>query len=67
MQLLARLEKSLGPAPDEDQFVDEINVPVLLVEAWQDEQVGSRAANLSERFSPDIPWRLLASNGDHGE
>lgn len=25
MQLLARLEKSLGPALDEDQYVDEIN------------------------------------------
>jgi putative CocE/NonD family hydrolase len=49
------------------EFADRIDVPVLLVEAWQDEQVGSRAANLSERFSDDIPWRLLASNGDHGE
>ena len=25
MQLLARLEESLGPALDEDQYVDEIN------------------------------------------
>ena len=49
------------------EFADRIDVPVLLVEAWQDEQVGSRAANLAERFSDDIPWRLLASNGDHGE
>jgi predicted acyl esterase len=49
------------------EFVDKINVPTLLVESWQDEQVGSRAANLAERFSPDTAWRLLASNGTHGE
>lgn len=49
------------------EFVDRIEVPVLLVESWQDEQVGSRAANLAERFNPEIPWRLVASNGDHNE
>ena len=49
------------------EFADRIEVPTLLVEAWQDEQVGSRAANLAERFGRKIDWHLLASNGDHNE
>jgi putative CocE/NonD family hydrolase len=49
------------------EFVDKIEVPTLLVEAWQDEQVGSRAANLTERFAKKTDWHLLASNGDHNE
>ncbi len=49
------------------EFADRIEVPTLLVEAWQDEQVGSRATNLAERFDPGTEWRILASNGTHGE
>src|SRR4051794_11138649 len=49
------------------EFVDKINVPTLLVEAWQDEQVGSRASELAARFSPNDDFHLLASNGTHGE
>jgi len=49
------------------EFVDRIEVPTLLVESWQDEQVGSRASNLAERFDPSVDWHLLASNGDHNE
>ena len=49
------------------EFADRIEVPTLLVEAWQDEQVGSRAANLPSASPRRSPWRLLASNGDHGE
>ena len=48
-------------------FADQIDVPTFLVEAWQDEQVGSRATNLIERFRPGLPWRMLVTNGDHGE
>jgi putative CocE/NonD family hydrolase len=49
------------------EFADRIEVPTLLVGAWQDEQVGSRGVSLVERFAPDTDWRLLASNGTHGE
>lgn len=48
-------------------WADRINVPTMLVEAWQDEQVGSRATHLIERFRPGLPWKFLAANGDHGE
>jgi predicted acyl esterase len=48
-------------------WADNIEVPTFLIEAWQDEQVGSRATELTERFDPDLPWRMLATNGDHGE
>ena len=48
-------------------WADKINVPTMLVEAWQDEQVGSRATHLIERFRPGLPWKFLAANGDHGE
>jgi predicted acyl esterase len=48
-------------------WADNIDVPTMLVEAWQDEQVGSRATELIERFRPDLTWRGLFTNGDHGE
>ena len=48
-------------------FADKINVPTMLVESWQDEQVGSRAVHLIERLRPGLPWKMLVSNGDHGE
>jgi uncharacterized protein len=48
-------------------WADNIEVPTFLIEAWQDEQVGSRATELTERFAPDLEWRMLATNGDHGE
>jgi predicted acyl esterase len=44
-----------------------IDVPTFLIESWQDEQVGSRATELVERFAPDLEWRALFTNGDHGE
>ena len=48
-------------------FADQIEAPTFLVQSWQDEQVGSRATELTERFSDDLTWRMLATNGDHGE
>jgi putative CocE/NonD family hydrolase len=48
-------------------FADQINVPVMLVEAFQDEEVGSRAMELIERLAPGLPWRMSVTNGDHGE
>lgn len=49
------------------EFADRITVPTMLVEAWQDEQVGSRGAYLLERLDPSVPWRFIGTNGDHGE
>ena len=46
-------------------WADKIDAPTMLVEAWQDEQVGSRATHLLERL--DVPWKFVATNGDHGE
>jgi putative CocE/NonD family hydrolase len=48
-------------------FADQISVPTMLVEAFQDEQVGSRAIELIERLQPGLAWRLSVTNGDHGE
>ena len=45
-------------------LVEDIEVPLLLNVAWQDEQVGSRSARLQERFG-DIPVRFVAGNGGH--
>lgn len=48
-------------------WADKIDVPTLLVESWQDEQVGSRATHLLDRFREGLPWKFIAANGDHGE
>ncbi len=48
-------------------WADRIDVPTMLVESWQDEQVGSRATHLIERFRPGLPWKFVSANGDHGE
>lgn len=48
-------------------FAGEIDTPMMLVEAWQDEQVGSRAAHVLERLRPGLQWKFLGTNGDHGE
>jgi uncharacterized protein len=48
-------------------WADNIDIPTMLVQTWQDEQVGSRASNLTERFAEDLEWRMLVTNGDHGE
>ncbi|MBI3118735.1 MAG: CocE/NonD family hydrolase, partial [Candidatus Hydrogenedentes bacterium] len=48
-------------------FADQIRVPTFLIQAWQDEQVGSRAAEMIEQFDPSLTWRFAAANGDHAE
>ncbi|MGH2808931.1 MAG: CocE/NonD family hydrolase [Actinomycetota bacterium] len=47
-------------------WADNIDVPTFLFETWQDEQVGSRATELTERFAEGLTWRALFTNGDHG-
>ncbi len=46
-------------------FVDDIEVPTLLMTSWQDEQVGSRTTRLLERFEGH-PVHFIGINGDHG-
>lgn len=48
-------------------FAHEIETPTFLIEAWQDEQVGSRATHLLENLPATTPWKFLGTNGDHGE
>ncbi|MFP4634662.1 MAG: CocE/NonD family hydrolase [Nitriliruptoraceae bacterium] len=48
-----------------ERLVEDIEVPTLLVNTWQDEQTGSGPAKLLERFDGDTPVRLLGTNGDH--
>lgn len=43
--------------------VAKIKVPTLQVVSWQDPQVGSRPAALSEQFPADTPFRLVGVNG----
>lgn len=50
-----------------ERLVENITVPTLLVNAWQDEQTGSGPATLLEKFSAGTPVRMVGTNGDHGE
>lgn len=45
-------------------IVDKIEVPLYLVQSWQDEQVGVRGMNIIERLN--APYWITLSNGDHG-
>lgn len=59
----AELGESLAP----DSFVDQIQVPVFIAGAWQDEQTGGRFPAMLDRFtgSPDVDVMLV--NGVHTE
>ncbi len=48
-----------------ERLVGDIEVPTLIVNAWQDEQTGGGPAKLLERFDDDTPARMLGFNGDH--
>lgn len=50
---------------DRTAAVGLINVPTLMVVSWQDEQVGSRAADALRWFAPGVA-RLVGTNGGHG-
>jgi predicted acyl esterase len=45
--------------------VAKIKVPTLQIVSWQDPQVGSRPAILSEQFPGSTPYRLVGVNGFH--
>jgi len=46
-------------------YVKQINVPMHITGAYQDEQTGPRFAHLWEQVA-GVPKRLVLSNGDHG-
>ena len=46
-------------------WAERIKAPTMLVQSWQDEQVGGRAVHLLERLR--VPWKFIGTNGDHGE
>src|SRR5262249_31135665 len=52
---------ALSPA----SFVHEIDVPVFIAGAWQDQETGSHFANMLDDFSPDIPLKATVMNGLH--
>ena len=52
---------ALAPAT----FVHDIDVPVFLAGAWQDQETGSHFANMLSNFSPDIPMKVTVMNGVH--
>ncbi|HEU0131696.1 MAG TPA: CocE/NonD family hydrolase [Mycobacteriales bacterium] len=45
--------------------IADVDVPVLSLTAWQDEQVGSRVASAYQALDPATSWHVVA-NGDHG-
>jgi hypothetical protein len=48
-----------------ESFVHDIDVPVFLAGAWQDQETGSHFANMLDNFSPDIPMKVTLMNGLH--
>ena len=50
---------------DPSSFVDRIEVPVMLVGQWQDEQTGPHFPILASAFSGSPAFRMTATNGVH--
>ncbi len=48
-----------------ESFVHDIDVPVFLAGAWQDQETGSHFANMLGNFSPVIPMKVTLMNGLH--
>ena len=50
-------------------YIDAINIPTHIVQSYQDEQTGPRGSNLLwqrlDELKPDLPKRLLLTNGVH--
>ncbi len=45
-------------------WAQDIDVPVLAVHTWQDEETGPRGGEFWDRLDPDRTW-LISSNGNH--
>jgi predicted acyl esterase len=48
-----------------ESFVHDIDVPVFLAGAWQDQETGSHFAEMLGDFSPAIPMKVTLMNGIH--
>jgi hypothetical protein len=49
-----------------ERVLDQIDVPLMTCEAWQDDQVTSRAGSFwLDRMDPERSW-IVATNGPHG-
>ncbi len=48
-----------------ESFVHDINVPVFIAGAWQDQETGSHFANMLGNFSSDVPMKITLMNGLH--
>lgn len=48
-----------------ERVLDRIDVPVLGMTAWQDEQTGPRGGLAFDRLNPDTTW-TIGTNGHHG-
>jgi predicted acyl esterase len=59
--------KDLGNSFAPATFVDRIDVPVFLVAAWQDEQVGGHAPAMVDRFTGSPHLFATLTNGLHTE
>lgn len=60
---VADLGERLAP----NTFVDQINVPVFLAGAWQDEQTGPHFATMLDRFTGTDHFYVSITNGLHTE
>jgi hypothetical protein len=58
-----RVLDPLAPAT----FVHDIDVPVFIAGAWQDEETGSHFAEMLDRFAPGVPFRATLMNGIHAD
>jgi predicted acyl esterase len=43
----------------------DVQVPVLVQLAWQDEELAARGIDYVNRLPAGVPWRAVLSNGDH--
>ncbi len=57
----------VGDPVNPSLFVDQINVPVYLASAWQDEQTGPGFAALLDRFTGSPVAKRTAYNGVHAD
>ncbi len=48
-------------------FVHDIDVPVFIAGAWQDEETGDHFAEMLDDFAPDVPLVATLMNGVHAD
>lgn len=61
------VEQQLGDSIAPWTFVDQIDVPVFLAGAWQDEQTGGHFPAMLDRFTGTTKKHFTLTNGNHTE